>query len=75
MTVLQGDFVNGQVSSVMNEEQPKTRQSSTTPAPLREHEDYYIENGLWIFTAAFHLKRGYCCGNGCLHCPYKAGKA
>lgn len=40
------------------------------PAPLVEGEDFYIENGLYIFTAAYHLKRGSCCGNGCLHCPY-----
>ncbi|WP_436518056.1 DUF5522 domain-containing protein [Ekhidna sp. To15] len=23
-----------------------------------------------VFTEKFHLKRGYCCGSGCLHCPY-----
>lgn len=23
-----------------------------------------------VFTAAYHLKRGYCCKSGCLHCPY-----
>lgn len=23
-----------------------------------------------VFTKAYHLERGYCCGNGCLHCPY-----
>ena len=33
-------------------------------------DDYYIENGLLVFTAAWHLKRGYCCGNACRHCPY-----
>jgi hypothetical protein len=39
---------------------------------LKEEEDYYInENGFLVFTAAYHLKRGSCCGNGCLHCPYK----
>ncbi len=32
--------------------------------------DYYIENGLYVFTAAYHLKRGYCCQSGCRHCPY-----
>ncbi|HYF70763.1 MAG TPA: DUF5522 domain-containing protein [Ohtaekwangia sp.] len=31
---------------------------------------HYIENGLIVFTAAYHLKRGYCCKNGCRHCPY-----
>lgn len=37
---------------------------------LTEGVDYYIENGLWVFTGAYHLKRGYCCGSGCRHCPY-----
>ncbi len=23
-----------------------------------------------VLTRTFHLQRGYCCGNGCLHCPY-----
>ncbi|MEZ5055148.1 MAG: DUF5522 domain-containing protein [Chitinophagales bacterium] len=37
-----------------------------------EHIDYYIdENGYWVFTKIYHLKRGYCCGNGCKHCPWK----
>jgi hypothetical protein len=38
--------------------------------PALDAEDYYIENGLIVFTAAYHLKRGYCCGSGCRHCPY-----
>ncbi|WP_187696382.1 DUF5522 domain-containing protein [Xanthovirga aplysinae] len=34
-------------------------------------EDYYFnEEGLMVFTAKYHLKRGYCCKNGCKHCPY-----
>ncbi|HEX6890466.1 MAG TPA: DUF5522 domain-containing protein [Chryseolinea sp.] len=38
---------------------------------------YYIENGLIVFTEAYHLKRGYCCKSGCRHCPYdrKAGRS
>ena len=32
--------------------------------------DYYFENGLMVFTEAYHLKRGYCCQNNCRHCPY-----
>lgn len=32
--------------------------------------DYYFENGLMVFTEAYHLKRNYCCKNGCRHCPY-----
>ena len=38
------------------------------------NEDYYIENGLVVFTAAYHLKRGTCCGSGCRHCPYENNK-
>ncbi len=38
---------------------------------LQEGVDFYFnENGLMVLTAAYHLKRGRCCGNGCLHCPY-----
>lgn len=33
--------------------------------------DYYIEDGNIIFTEHYHLKRGMCCGNGCMHCPYE----
>jgi hypothetical protein len=33
-------------------------------------ENYYVEDGNVVFTAAYHLKRGTCCGNGCRHCPF-----
>ncbi len=39
-------------------------------APLVEGVDYYIENGLFVFTARYLLNRGYCCESGCRHCPY-----
>lgn len=40
-------------------------------APELAPEDFYFdEEGFLVFTRAFHLKRGYCCGNGCKHCPY-----
>ncbi|MGK3997947.1 DUF5522 domain-containing protein [Sorangium sp. So ce1024] len=43
------------------------------PRPLRaiEGEDYYLEGGRVVFTAAYHLKRGYCCNSKCRHCPYR----
>lgn len=31
---------------------------------------YYNEQGLMVLTPKYHLERGYCCGNGCKHCPY-----
>ena len=39
-----------------------------------EDVDYYFDNGLMVLTAHFLLKRGYCCGNGCRHCPYREDK-
>ena len=32
--------------------------------------DFYYENGLRVMTESFHERRGFCCGNGCRHCPY-----
>ena len=37
---------------------------------LAEEKDYYIERGAMVFTASYLKRRGYCCGNGCRHCPY-----
>jgi hypothetical protein len=31
---------------------------------------YYNEEGYIVLTEKYHLEKGYCCGNGCLHCPY-----
>jgi hypothetical protein len=39
---------------------------------LKQGEDFYINDaGLFVFTRDYHLKRGECCGSGCLHCPYE----
>jgi len=33
--------------------------------------DYTINPaGLLVFTKWYHLRRGTCCGSGCMHCPY-----
>lgn len=38
---------------------------------LKEGIDYYYnKDGFVVLTEAYHLKKGYCCGNGCKHCPY-----
>ena len=34
-------------------------------------DDFYFEAGLLVFTEAYHLRRGWCCGSNCRHCPYK----
>lgn len=34
-------------------------------------DEYYIDgDGLLIFTAKYHLARGYCCGLECKECPF-----
>lgn len=40
-------------------------------AKLQEDIDYYFdEQNRWVFTAKYLSDRGYCCKNGCKHCPY-----
>ena len=38
--------------------------------------DYYFDaaTGLLVFTAHYLARRGFCCGNGCRHCPYPKEK-
>lgn len=33
--------------------------------------DFYMIDGKIVFTKQYHLKRGFCCKNGCKHCPYE----
>ena len=58
-----------------NEESPESEPSQHSEAPplegFGEATDYYFNSdGLVVFTAAYLLERGYCCGNGCKNCPY-----
>lgn len=40
--------------------------------PLIEGKDfYYDELGYVVFTEAYHIAKGYCCGHGCRHCPFE----
>lgn len=39
--------------------------------PLAENGEFYLlDDGRRVFTERYHLRRGYCCGSGCRHCPY-----
>jgi len=42
-------------------------------AAVREGRQTYVdpETGYKVFTEVAHLERGYCCGSGCRHCPYR----
>jgi hypothetical protein len=37
----------------------------------KEGVDYYMNpDGYRVMTELYLVKRGYCCSNGCKHCPY-----
>ena len=37
----------------------------------KEEELYYIEGGYRVFTELYHRNRGFCCKQGCRHCPFE----
>ena len=39
---------------------------------LATREDGYTDpsTGYWVFNARYLRDRGFCCQNGCRHCPY-----
>ena len=43
-------------------------QETTKKSP--EPDFYKDENGKFVMTESFHIKRGSCCGSKCKHCPY-----
>jgi len=44
---------------------------ATNLSDIPAEPDFYLDEfGNTVFTAAYHLKRGKCCGNQCRHCPY-----
>jgi hypothetical protein len=44
--------------------------SRSKPPSLVEGVDYYMDGSKFVFTAAYHQKRGYCCNSKCRHCPF-----
>jgi hypothetical protein len=38
---------------------------------LQPKDFYYNSEGKLVMTEEYHKKRGKCCGNKCLHCPYE----
>jgi hypothetical protein len=49
-------------------------QSATGPLAAVPGDYYFDTDGLMVFTSTYHLRRGYCCGNDCRHCPYDEEK-
>lgn len=37
-----------------------------------EGQDFYYNKDYYmVLTSSYHLRRGKCCGRGCMHCPYE----
>ena len=51
-------------------ERDRSSPGLTPRMSLVKDEDYYQDGPYIVFTAAYHRRRGYCCKNGCRHCPY-----
>lgn len=54
---------------------PAVKEGVNSQDSLVEGEDYYSEGEAIVFTARYHLRRGYCCESGCRHCPYPGQNA
>lgn len=53
--------------NILNE---MVKQADLAPSKLTENIQYYIENGLLVFTELYHIQRGYCCQSNCRHCAF-----
>lgn len=62
--------VNKDPTSLSDIEKSEIANFGIPSVPI-EGQDFYInDNGLYTFTSWYLLRRGYCCENGCRHCPY-----
>ena len=39
--------------------------------PLRPGDYYLTPEGYLVFTEQYHRRRGFCCGSGCRHGPWR----
>jgi|GEM_PF-1641154 len=63
--------MDGSAEADKGSDQPSAGGVSAGNGSADTPTSFYRENGFVVFTAAFHLKRGSCCGSGCRHCPYE----
>lgn len=49
----------------------RARYSPAADSKTLSGDFYFDPGGRLVFTAEYHLRRGYCCGNDCRHCPYR----
>ncbi len=50
---------------------PAPGESESAEVSELDPEDFYFDGPYMVFTAEYHLKRGYCCNSDCRHCPYR----
>jgi len=62
--------MNQRMNNIDDDKENKKMDASEDEKWNSGEERYYNENGFIVFTEAYLLERGYCCGNGCRHCPY-----
>jgi hypothetical protein len=48
----------------------KNKNNKEKGIPLTQGDYYFNAQGMMVFTAQYHLRRGFCCESGCKHCPY-----
>jgi hypothetical protein len=71
----EGKYVEPPITPRVSDQRERTpqnalqAQSPVRPVP-KEGEDFYWEGPYMVFTESWHLKRGYCCGSACRHCPW-----
>jgi len=50
---------------------PDPRLADFAALPLQPGDVYYTPEGYLVFTEQYHRRRGFCCGSGCRHCPWR----
>ena len=57
--------------ATLDKEKIATVQQMGRPQRLIKGIDYEInDQGLWVFSKWYLLRKGACCGSGCTNCPY-----
>jgi len=58
----------------VTDERLSPRVTAAHDQAVERGDDGYMdpETGLFVMTRLYLERRGYCCDNGCRHCPYPA---
>ena len=65
-----GQKIEERLATLPHSEALQWAQQQPPTIRSREHIDYTVERGNYVYSRWFLLKRGICCGNGCRNCPY-----